>query len=69
MDRMVVSEGRVWVREGQTIYGPYEHEEDAKEEAGDARRALPPREEADGALEPDDENQPSQKEEVTCAYV
>ena len=49
--------------------GPYEHEKDAEEEAGDARGALPPREEADGALEPDDEDEPGQEEEVACIYI
>lgn len=43
---------------------PYEDEEDADEEAGDPGRALPPGEEADGALDTDDEDEARQEEEV-----
>lgn len=59
--------GRVGSRRGgceDRKGGPYEDQEDAEEEADDARGALPPREEADGALEPDDEDEPRQEEEV-----
>jgi hypothetical protein len=43
---------------------PYEYEEDAKEEAQNAWCTLPPREEADRALHPDDKDKPRQEEEV-----
>lgn len=50
----------------QPAYPPYKDEGDAEEEADDPGGALPPGEEADGALHPDDEDQPRQEEEVAC---
>lgn len=58
----------MWV--GQSIMnGPYEDEEDAEEEADDARGAFFPGEEAHGAGDADDEDQPGQEEEVAWAGV